>query len=388
MTKPKKMQVSLDLIDIKFERNVRERNVETFRDHAMQRSLSAVGQLVTAKLLKLPTGRFETIQGMKRAFNMKELQTAGIIDPKTAERNEDGSVKVDDTGKPVGGKVFNVIDAEVYEGISERERVELMNDHGTIKGLNKVELQYAAESMFDVGMTEKEASIALGYLLEHHYPATRKIKPIYDVLGADGSVIEKGDKGVDHGEYYRGVVQVFKDVYRSPTVVRDAYIRKLKEKLNWPLKKEIQEAAKIYLKEISNDNTGKLNQQNPGPLFNAYWDKVLKAHSTIDDDGNVIEDNSRGKTAAMMSRSEITDRLAVLGSRTLKAYSRIILRDQNIGLDQLKVLDTGCQRLEKGEITPAEYEDILAAVFNDNAPADKPAPGEGTPPSATTPEIK
>lgn len=362
MAKSKKIQnVSLELIDVHMARNVREPQAESYDDPGMRDSLALVGQQTIAKLLKLANGRYEPIQGNRRVFNMKILATAGVLDPKTAKRDGDGNIIRDNSGKPTGAKVFESLEAEVYEGLSERERMELVFDHGSIRSLNKAELFYALEMLFSAGYTEKEVVIMSFGLLQHHYPPSRQVKD----TGSDG--------GTDALEYYRGVVQTAKDAWRSPVVVRDSWVTKLKTGRAWPIKKEMTQAYAIFKKEVDDDKTGKLNRQNPGPKFREYWAQVVNKHKAAEATGE-----KRGKSSAMMNHMQVADKIGVCDSRALKAALKIILRQ--ISEDKLPVLDTGLVKLAAGQITPAEFDAILDNVFEaeevapeEPAPATKPA---------------
>lgn len=365
MAKQKKIQsVALNLVDVHMDRNVRERDEVSYDDPAMRDSLALVGQQTIAKLLKLPNGRFEPIQGNRRVFNLKKLAEAGVLDPKTAKRDADGNIVRDDSGKPVGAKVFDSIEAEVYEGLSERERMELVFDQGHVRSLNKAELFYALEMLFNAGYTEKEVVIMSFGLLQHHYPPSRQVKD----TASDG--------GQDALEYYRGVVQTAKDAWRSPIVVRDSWVTKLKVGRAWPIKKEMTQAYAIFKKEMDDDKTGKINRQNPGPKFREFWNGVVNKHSAAEAKGE-----KRAKSSAAMNHQQIADKKSVVDARELKCLIDIVLR--RIPEDQLAVLDTACVKRAAGEISNEQFQSVLDNIFStmedsdttvkDEEPATKPA---------------
>lgn len=360
MKSKKIMLVPLDEIELHMDRNVREQSDASYNDPAMRDSLALVGQQTIAKLLKLPSGRYEPIQGSRRTFNLKVLRDAKVLDPKTARRDVDGNVIRDGEGKPVGAKVFESLEAEVYEGLSERERLELLIDHGSIRTLNKAELFYALEMLFSAGYSEKEVVIMSHGLLAMHYPPSRAVK--------DPST----DGGQDVLEYFRGVIQTNKDAWRSPVVARDAWVTKLKSGRSWPIKKELTQGYSIFKKEQDEDKTGRINRQNPGPKFLEYWNTLTDKHMKAVESGE-----KRGKSSAMMNHQQLSDRIGTTDSRILKACEKIILRQ--IPEDQLAVLDAGCVKLMTGEITPTQMDAILDSIFSADTSDSTPPPSEEKP---------
>lgn len=345
MAKSKKIQaVKLSEIDVHMSRNVREQSEESYNDPAMRDSLALVGQQTIAKLLKLPNGRYEPIQGNRRVFNLKILADAGVLDPKTAKRDADGNILRDDAGKPVGARVFETLESEVYEGLSERERMELVFDHGNIRSLNKAELFYALEMLFSAGNSEKEVVIMSYGLLAHHYPPSRQVKDT------------SSDGGQDALEYYRGVVQTAKDAWRSPIVVRDSWVTKLKTGRAWPIKKEMTQAFAIYKKECDEDKTGKLNRHNPGPKFREFWTGIVNKHEAA-----AAKGEKRAKSSASMNHQQIADKVGVCDSRILKAALKIVLRQ--ISEDKLPVLDAGLVKWANGDIDAKGMDAVLDSVF-------------------------
>ncbi len=344
MKSKKISNVALDSIVIAFDRNVREQNVESYEDPGMQDSLAMIGQQTIGKLLKRADGTHEPIQGNRRAWNLKKLREKGVLDPKTAKRDENGNILRDDKGRPIGAKVFEFMEAEVYEGLSERERVELLFDTGSTRSLNKAELFYAIEFLFDAGYSEKEVVIQGFGLLKQHYPPSRNIKETTT------------DGGQDAFEYFRGVVQTLKDAWRSPVVVRDAWVDKLKTGRKWPIKSDMVQAYKTFSDEMKADKTGKINRRNPGPKFTEYWDKLVAKNTKAEASGE-----KRGKASSIMNRTQIEDRLGTLDSRALKALVKMILRE--LPEDQMPVLDAAMVQFEAGKLEVVQLGNVLDAIF-------------------------
>lgn len=343
MKNPKLMNVELDLVDVPQNRNVRESVAESYDSPNMRESLATFGQQTTAKLLKHPNGRFEPVQGFRRAFNMKILKDQGIIDPTTAKRDDEGKILVDDAGHPIGGRPFSTIRAEVYEGLSELERIDLVIDHGDVRQLNQVELQTSFEELFRVGRNERETVVKLKSLIEQYYPPSRKIKDAVD------------DNGADLLKHYRMVVQLAKRVWKAPVVLRDAYLKRLRKQQAWPTNSEIIQLFSTYEKEQSHDGTGTINRMNPGPDFRGEWDDLVSAKTSAGAEGK------RPKSKSMMGHEDVKGLYGTTDSRILKGFNLVVRR--LISHEKLPLLDVLCVELEKG-MTDLQR-DQLNLVFAD-----------------------
>lgn len=346
----KVVNILLDNVVVNFDRNfARERDEKTYDDPNLRQDFAARGQITPALLLEVGKNAdsgepiYEPMQGNRRAYNLKKAKALGLEDPSTC--------KTDDKGNPIAGtgKVFNTIKAVVFKGLSERERVEIMADHGNVRGLSRAELQLFIEGLFDVGYTEKDVARLAGNLLLHHYPPKREIKPFDE------------DKGADFLANYRGVIQAAKNRWRSPKVLHEQAMNVLRGKQNWPTKAEIAEGLKVHETEVDADRTGKIDRESPGPKFVAWYDKLLKAKTPADgSEGG----NGKPRPTSMMNRTQVEELVKVADSRLLKFVMYAILRDDRVQADKLPVVAKLAKKAEKGETWSQEDQDIFDECWN------------------------
>lgn len=312
----RKAMIDLSKVVVDFERNfARERDSKTYDDAVLRQDLATRGQITVAKLRKIGE-IYYPLQGNRRAFNLKKLAEMGIEDPRTCKK--------DDQGKPVEGtgKPFSQIEAEVYEDLTDREAVELMMDHGNVRGLSRAELQYAFEGLFQAGYVEREIAHLLGNLLIQHYPPSREIKPIDE------------DKGADFLNFYRGVIQAAKNRWRAPRKLHDLAMEVLRGKQKWPTKAEISDGLKIHEDEVDKDTTGRLDRENTGPKFNEWFDRLVSNHTPKPGE----EGESRGKSISSMNRAQIEDLIKVADSPIVKYLLLLVLRDPRVKPDGMPVV--------------------------------------------------
>lgn len=298
-------QILINAVTIDRTKNVRED--DAYEVSALKEDLKLRGQQEPAALEKIGDA-YVPIKGFRRATAILELAAEGAINPKT--------VKFDSDGKPVAntGKPFESIEALVYEGLSDRERLELLLDHGQRRGLSKVELQNSFERGFQAMYTEKELATILFSLLEHHYPPNKSIENT-----AEAKL-----------NYYRGVIQTAKHAYRAPDVLHDKWMLRLKGTQAWPTKAEMVEMSTIHQKE--SDGKPQFNKKNPGPKFMERWTAYLKKVEEATKEGNV-----RPKSDSMMNRQQVEEATKACDSLILKTFGLIIQR--RIPQDKLAVLD-------------------------------------------------
>lgn len=362
----KVVSIPLDNVRVNFDRNfARERNEQTYNDPNLRQDFAARGQITPAMLLEIgkdtESGEpiYEPMQGNRRAWNLKKAKELGIEDPSTC--------KVDDKGNPIAGtgKVFNTIKAVVFKGLSERERVEIMADHGNVRGLSRAELQLFIEGLFDVGYTEKDVARLAGNLLLHHYPPKRELKSFDE------------DKGADFLSNYRGVIQAAKNRWRSPKLLHEQAMQVLRGKQNWPTKAEISEGLKVFETEVDADRTGKLDRETPGPKFIAWFEKLLKAKNPSGEDGGATG-NGKPRPISMMNRAQLEELLKVTDSRLLKFMINVILRDERVQADKLPIVAKLGKKAERGEAWTAEDQEVFDECWN-TEPSDSSVAGSDKP---------
>lgn len=302
-TTNKVVQVPLKNLVIDRTQNVRED--EAYKVDALKTDIAFRGQQDAITVEKIGNQYFP-IKGFLRSTALLELAAANI--GRGAITDEHGQL-VPGTGEP-----FEFVNAFVYEGLSDRERMELLLDHGQRRGLNKVELQNAFERAFSAGYVEKDVVTILQGLLAELYPPNKTIENTAEARLA----------------YYRGVVQTAKHIWRSPTVLHDACVAKLKGLQSWPTNTEMREMSMVHQTEV--DTNIEYNKQNPGPKFRERWAAYLKKQADAAASGE-----RRAKSDSMMNRSQVEDCTKSCDSIIVKSIFHVVLR--RIAQDKLPVLD-------------------------------------------------
>lgn len=326
----KVVRVPLSKVVIDRTRNVREDQAYTVT--ALKADLALRGQQDPAVVEKIGD-EFFPIKGFLRSTALMELMNEKKIDPQTMKFDEKTGEPVPNTGKP-----FESIDAIVYEGLTDRERIELLLDHGQRRGLNRVELQNAFERSFGAGYSEKEIAVILYGLLEQLYIPNKTI----------------GTSAEEKLAYYRGVIQTAKEAWRSPTVLHTAWVEKLKGVHAWPTKAELFEMSKLFQKEAESNVT--YNKSNPGPKFMERWNAYLKKQADAAADGE-----KRSKSDSMMNRSQLEDAGKACDSFCLKIHGKIITRE--LSQDKLALLDKEMVEVEK--VMPEEIRQRILALMSE-----------------------
>lgn len=291
------------------------------------------------------------IKGFRRATAMQEAAKRGLVFGESA---------------PNAGKAVDHVLAIVYEGLSERERTELLLDHGQRRGLNAVELFNAFCRAFAAGYKEVEIVTLLFALLEIHFPPSRKI----------GENLTGNELARARLDYYKGVLQVAKRAYEAPEVLREAYMKKLRGEQKWPTNAELTDLHGIHSKELASDPT--LSRTNPGPKFLQKWAEYVKVKTETAGNG------SRPKSAAMRNRTQVEDSLKILESLICKGLQKIQLGE--IPVDQLPVVDRIAKKLE--EHLSDEDKNILISLLKSSVEEPANEPAEEKPADGSTGESK
>jgi hypothetical protein len=343
----KTLIVPIAAVVMDLSRNVREQTDSAYDLDPLIADIQMRGQQDPATLEKVGD-KYYPIKGFRRSAAIAKAAERGLTYAESA---------------PESGKPIDKVVAIVYENLSEKERTELLLDHGQRRGLSRVEFQNALERGFMAGYTDKELVTLLFGLFESLYPPSRKIDE--DVSG-NKLVGEKLAQA--RFEYYKGVLQIAKRAYKAPTILRDAYYKKLRGEQNWPTNTELADLLTIHEKEASAD--GMISREKPGPKFLEKWDAVKKTKEDAANGG------TRPKSSAMRNRQQVEDSLKTLESPISKSFQKIQLGD--IPVDQLPVLDRMCVKLWD-HLTPEDQATITgwmrpAAEVAAPAPAPAPAP--------------
>src|SRR3954466_1691995 len=159
MIKLDKKPVLVKISDVVIDRDRNVRESQGYDVAALLDDIALRGQQDPATLEKIGD-KFYPIKGFRRATAILQAATSGLVYSDSA---------------PQAGKPIDHILAIVHEGLNERERTELLLDHGQRLGLSKSELANAFFRAFKAGYTEKEIVTLLHTLLQIHYPPSRKI---------------------------------------------------------------------------------------------------------------------------------------------------------------------------------------------------------------------
>lgn len=321
--KPKLIKVAISDIVNDMTRNVREQSDAAYDLEPLIADLQMRGQQ-DAATLEIVNGKKYPLKGFRRVGAFTLASQRGLKYSETA---------------PEAGKPMDHILAYVYEDLTERERTELLLDHGQRKGLSKVELQNAFERAFVAGYSEKEIVTLLYTLLVQHYPPDRVI----------GDGLEGEQLAAKRLEYYKGVLQTAKRAANAPTVLREAYYKKLRGEQKWPSNSELVDLLSIHNKEATENPL--LSRDKPGPKFTEKFNAVKTARESST--GNAP------KSASMRNRGQVEDSLKIMECPVSKVYLMIQLGD--IPVDRLPIIDRMVNHLwESGAFTDDQKQEIAS----------------------------
>lgn len=316
--------VNINEVNVDWSRNVREMTADAYDVNPLINDMAIRGQQDPVTL-EQDGDKLYPLKGFRRCEAMKQAAARGLKF---------------ETSAPDGGKPMDRILAIVYKGLNPRERTELLLDHGQRKGLNKVELQNASERAFNASYSDKEIVTLLYGLLDSLYPANRKVDE-------DKNSGEKlvGDKLAQaRFEYYKGVLQTMKRIWKAPTVLRDQAFKKLRGEQNWPTNSEIIDLVSIFEKEVELNPMN--SKEKPGPKFTEKWDAVVKTKKEAETNG------TRAKSSSMRNRQQVEESIKILNSPISKFFMLVQLGD--IGAERLVEMDKILNDVWKDKLTDEE----------------------------------
>lgn len=319
-TSKKPSRIDIQLVDIDPTLNVREPNMDTWDIPSIADDLALSGQKEPV-LLERRGDRFLPWRGFRRTAGVKFNADRGIIDPAT------------------GQKFAQVLAFVIDQELSEKERISLLLDAGNTRALNKTELFYSVEKADKVWDTDAQIAIAVRGLLDIHYPVRDP-----DVTGDP----------VKYADYRRGVIGNLLNAARSPVVVRDQYVLRLKKKQSWPSDAEIRPKLKLFRKEMDADKSRKINRQNPGPEFMKEWDEFVSKKRA--DELN----DKKPRALNMMTQDDVSGVQEKLDSRTAKVLLDIVRR--RISQEHLATLDELLVDAEAGRTTAEAFAAVLDTI--------------------------
>lgn len=325
----KPQNIDLDEIDLIASRaaNVRRNTEENYFSpaaNAIGEDLLSHGQNKAAVGVRMDNGKIMLLQGNGRAAWLTKFRDEG----RTYGLN----------AGEFSGKVPATIRMLVMKNLTAEEMILIRNDHGMERQLDEVEFFNTYIQRREAGMNEREIIIASVGMLDALKRPNRKV----DVRTKDGY------------DYYRGRVQPYQYAYEGATVVREAFIKRQDKKQDWPINKQLREVWRTFLDEQKKDLTCRINQDNPGPEFQARWDEIVQAGEEAE-----AEDKPMRKTG-MMGRKDIEKMAETCMSRTLKIDAQFKTGVRKI--DGYLIFDTIVYRFEKGELSVAEFQAELDSI--------------------------
>jgi len=314
------IRIPIAKVEIDPTKNVREPNVETWAIPQLAESLALEGQSTPCILQKIGE-KYLPWQGFRRCSAVKYNAERGVIDPMT--------------GKPFTEVLAFVINEE----LSIKDQFALLLDAGNTRLLNKVEVFYAAEKARQVWSTEAQIAIALRGLLDSQFPVK------------DPSVLENPE---EYANYRKGVVQNLLTAAKSPVVLRDAYVEKLRGKQKWPSERDVRKLEKDFRTEMEADKTNKISRQKPGKEFMKTW------NAYVADQKAAATNGSKPKAVAMMNGDEVQTAKNACDSRILKTVMAIVKRQ--IPQEHLPKLDALLVDIEAGKADVTNITKILDEI--------------------------
>lgn len=334
----------------------REPKVENYDDLQMQSSLANVGQKAPGKALRGPDGKHKMMVGNRRLHNILILAAKGIEDPKTCRRTDEGEI-IRGSGKP-----FTTMEVDVYESLTPREIVELSIDNDESLGLTKAEVQLQLEKAFEVTLgNERESAKLCYYGIVKHYDSERTpFKPIQE------------DNGVSFLFAKKGVIDTAKKIWKAPLPLHDLCMQKLRTRgLGWPTNKEVAEGVKIHENEEKACPTRTISKENPGPLFMAWYDRLIEVHSQPDAAGN------KKKTVSALNRDQMETFAALSANGFTRWIIGFCVKDPRVNENAAGTMNALLLELFKA-LTPRQLE-IYNSCWNVpevEVPVEAPAPAK------------
>lgn len=248
-------------------------------------------------------------------------------------------------------KSIQDIQAIVHDSMSDAELKRLTHDHGH-RGLNQYQVALAIEAriLANPHATEKDIAWAERMLLDSAYSVDTKKAAEFD--NPEYAVEKQKDLYL---AYRKGILQTIKRCATGPVVMRNEHFAGLESGAKFIKQEDIREMEKIFKDEEKADVTGKINRNNPGPLFLARWQKFLDAKAAALESGLV-----RTKSTSMASRDTVITARSTCQARIMKLVLNSVARENNFDTTDLVEIDKAALLLEAGK--PSEATEILDAL--------------------------
>lgn len=171
----KSSKKTMSIMSLKADYGLNVREVNNYDLPAMEADIIRLGRIVTPLIVEKVGDDYIVLQGNRRCRAGQRL-------------HQDGSISSD--LKAALGKV----DVVVYEDITAKERVELINDHGGVKPLSRWEIVNSIWRASKQMLSEKEIIIMMYFQLADYTGNRKKLAGVpRDEVDANGNVVKKVD---------------------------------------------------------------------------------------------------------------------------------------------------------------------------------------------------
>lgn len=251
------------------------------------------------------------------------------------------------------------IPAIVHDPLTDSELKRLTHDHGH-RGLNQYQVALALEGriLANPEATEKDIVWAERMLIDAAFTVDTKKATEFD--NPEYSTDKQKDLYL---AYRKGILQTIKRCATGPRVMRDEHFHGLKTGAKFLKQEDIREMEKIFKDELKADVTGKINRDNPGPLFLARWQKFVDAKAEALKAG----DGGKVKSTSMASRETVLTARNTCQSRLMKLTLNSMARENNFDTTDIPTLDSAAVALEAGNV--AEATKIIEELVAKKVPA-------------------
>lgn len=269
-------------LPIDFSKNVRDPSGSTYDLVGLKNDIRQIGGLTHRPLVHFREGKLDHIlQGFRRISAIAELNQEEPHDDR-----------------------WKTVEVEILENLDQPAIMELMVDHGNTKSLEKHEVVRALWMTLDANpaITRESLVTRMHGLLEIHWPSNK----------TDPAEIAR---------HYTGTIQNVMSGWRLPDVAKATFMELVKTRAAVAYrKKDFAALVSIFEKEQREDPTGKINKQNPGPVFLEKWKEFVESEEDKANGGN------KPKAIAAMSKQELSTFHDNTGSRLGKTFAKLAIR--------------------------------------------------------------
>lgn len=306
-SKPTRKTLSAKQLVVDFDLNIRDRS--NYDLGTMKDQIRTAGQVIKPILVEKQGDRYVVLSGNRRTLASQELLT---------EESLPANLKAS----------LEKLDVLVYEGLSETERLALVIDHGSEKGISRTELVQAVWRLAKAFWSEIDIIKLLYFSLAQYTGAATKKLPEIQKITDEKQRTEALRKWL-HGTVGNYMLAAAK----MGTYVREQFILTHKSQDNM-----LAEGEKVEV-NISRDRIVELSKARTADEANGGWstekggtrfNELLERYKA-EDAGNATKERSSRPSA-----KDLLDRIDVFKSQPMKRMLRLAAEgpsEQTKGLD-------------------------------------------------------